>query len=67
MTKKQLEEVRNSLKEDSISKHSSIGMSNIDQRIKLCYGEQYGMAVQSELEKGTAVSITISMKTQQFV
>ena len=43
MTPDQLENVKNSMTQDSISKHSSIGMSNINQRIKLCYGESYGI------------------------
>ena len=62
-----LAQLRRDIEEKNPEKKESIGLYNINQRIKLCYGEQYGMAVQSELEKGTAVSITISMKTQQFV
>ena len=59
--------LRRDIEEKNPEKKESIGLYNINQRIKLCYGEQYGMEVQSELEKGTSVSITISMKTQQFV
>ena len=62
-----LAQLRRDIEEKNPERKESIGLYNINQRIKLCYGEQYGMAVQSELEKGTAVSITISMKTQQFV
>ena len=64
MTKKQLEEVRNSLKEDSISKHSSIGMSNIDQRIKLCYGNGYGVNIDSVEGEGTMVTIILPNKSK---
>ena len=59
MTKEQLESVRKSIAEDSISKHSSIGMSNIDQRIKLCYGEEYGLQIESEEGKGTTVIVIL--------
>lgn len=62
-----LAQLRRDIEEKNPERKESIGLYNINQRIKLCYGEQYGMAVQSELEKGTAVSIIISMKTQQFV
>ena len=64
MTKKQLEEVRNSLKEDSISKHSSIGMSNIDQRIKLCYGNGYGVNIDSVEGEGTMVTVILPNKSK---
>ena len=59
--------LRRSIEEKNPEKKASIGLYNINQRIKLCYGEQYGMEIQSELDKGTSVSIMISMKTQQFV
>lgn len=62
--KKQLEEVRNSLKEDSISKHSSIGMSNIDQRIKLCYGNGYGVNIDSVEGEGTMVTVILPNKSK---
>ena len=64
MTKKQLEDVRNSLKEDSISKHSSIGMSNIDQRIKLCYGNGYGVNIDSVEGEGTMVTVILPNKSK---
>ena len=38
---------------------SSIGMVNVNQRIKLFYGEQYGIELESELNKGTSVTIHV--------
>lgn len=35
----------------------SIGLSNVNQRIKLCYGENYGINIESNLNEGTKVSI----------
>ena len=37
----------------------SIGISNVNQRIKLYYGEDYGIKVQSRLNEGTEVSIIL--------
>jgi len=38
---------------------SSIGMVNVNQRIKLFYGQNYGLEIESEIEKGTSVIIKI--------
>ena len=38
---------------------TSIGMVNVNQRIKLFYGEQYGIELESEINKGTTVNIHI--------
>lgn len=59
MDEKELEKVRDSVNEDSISKHSSIGMANINQRIKLCYGEEYGLNINSEQGTGTTVTVVL--------
>lgn len=37
-----------------------IGIPNIDKRIKLVYGEEYGLQIESQPEKGTYVKLTIS-------
>lgn len=37
---------------------SSIGLYNINRRIKLNYGEQYGLSIQSTLGEGTMVRVT---------
>lgn len=40
-------------------KGSGYGIKNINQRIKLYYGESYGLAFKSELGKGTTVEIRV--------
>ncbi|KWX72207.1 histidine kinase [Paenibacillus riograndensis] len=37
----------------------SIGLSNINNRIKLMFGEDYGVEIQSQLGKGTTVTVKI--------
>ncbi len=38
---------------------NGIGLINIDERIKLSYGDEYGLSIESELDEGTTVTITI--------
>jgi two-component system sensor histidine kinase YesM len=44
---------------------SSIGLYNINRRIKLSYGEEYGVTVYSTPGKGTTVSVAIPPQKQQ--
>lgn len=59
MDEEQLTALRHDIEEKNPEKKESIGLYNINQRIKLCYGEQYGMEIQSVIQKGTSVSILI--------
>ncbi|MEK0312827.1 cache domain-containing sensor histidine kinase [Cohnella sp. 56] len=38
---------------------SGYGIRNVDQRIKLHYGRQYGVQIESEVGKGTTVTLTL--------
>ena len=38
---------------------SGIGVRNVNERIKLIYGEEYGISIKSELDEGTTVTIKI--------
>jgi two-component system sensor histidine kinase YesM len=42
-----------------------IGITNIDRRIKLLFGEQYGVVIQSELAAGTCVSLRLPHQVQR--
>jgi two-component system sensor histidine kinase YesM len=44
------------------SKGLGIGLKNIDERIKLFFGEQYGLDFESKLNEGTTVNITLPRK-----
>jgi len=39
--------------------HTSIGLYNSNKRIKLMYGDEYGLSIQSEIGKGTFVIVKI--------
>lgn len=42
----------------------SIGLKNVSRRIRLCYGEDYGVLVQSAPGRGTMVTVTLPVRTQ---
>lgn len=61
MTEEMLQEVienMNNFSEDD-TRMSGFGLKNVNQRIKLYYGEQYGLLMESEYTKGTKVSIIV--------
>lgn len=43
---------------------TSIGIQNVNDRIKLLYGENYGVSITSELNKGTMVKVTIPAQNE---
>lgn len=65
MDEYQLEALRKSLSEDIIHAEihgnapRSIGIKNVNARIKLYFGEQYGILINSELNVGTTISVVI--------
>lgn len=54
------------LREDIVTKNpekkESIGLYNINQRVKLCYGNAYGMSVESECDQGTTITLHLPGK-----
>lgn len=43
-----------------LSEHSNnIGIKNVNERIKIIYGEEYGVHIESEINKGTNILITL--------
>jgi sensor histidine kinase YesM len=49
---------------DAVSKGSGIGIANIRERIRLMYGDDYGVTVRSEFGVGTTVTIRIPYCTE---
>ena len=57
--KEQLERIRGDLCEKKKGDCSSIGLFNINQRIKVRYGSEYGVQIDSEQGAGTTVCMTV--------
>jgi sensor histidine kinase YesM len=56
------ERMKNSL-DEALIKNSSVGLDNINARIKLLYGDEYGVVVESGIGEGSCVSIRIPLTT----
>ena len=59
MTEEEVSEINHSIQETVIKESNHIGLSNVNQRIKLVFGEDYGVVVKSKISKGTEVVISI--------
>lgn len=60
MTPDKIQEI---LRHDITDKHG-IGVKNVDDRIKIYFGDKYGITIRSELDEGTCVSIRIPRITE---
>jgi two-component system sensor histidine kinase YesM len=60
MSEERLREVRASLGE---STGEGFGLRTVHQRIQILFGAEYGLTIESELDVGTKVIVTIPMKT----
>ena len=60
MTKEQIENMFSDKKHVASKSGSGIGVRNVNERIRLYFGSDYGLSIESELEEGTTV--TINMK-----
>lgn len=56
---KTLLEIRNRLESDNYLENSHIGLCNVHNRIRLIFGNEYGLAIDSVLGKGTTVTVTL--------
>lgn len=60
MTEEQCEEI---LHKD-VGDRVGIGIKNVNDRIKIYFGEEYGLTIQSELDEGTRVTISMPKITE---
>jgi two-component system sensor histidine kinase YesM len=44
---------------NSKSKNSGVGIKNVNERIQLLFGKEYGLSFESEREEGTTVTIKL--------
>lgn len=61
MSKEELKKVRRKLYVKNSELKTSIGLYNINERIKLCYGEGHGIRIESMLSEGTEVFIDLPL------
>ncbi len=60
------EKMQNKLNTPGLKLESSIGVYNICERIRLHYGEEYGLFIESEYGKGTQVIMLLPVITARF-
>lgn len=70
MTEDELEEVRNMLKnpgivQDRAGKSGGVGVKNVHDRIRLYFGEPYGLTLTSKKDHGTEAVLTVPVETQK--
>lgn len=65
ISRDKLEEIKENLNDFRKLTRSNIGLSNVNQRIKLLYGEEYGLSIESEENRGTKVTIKIPEDIRQ--
>lgn len=49
------------IEEESIGVYKSIGIDNVNKRVKLIYGKTFGVQIESQLHIGTKVTITLPL------
>ena len=59
MTKEQVERILSDMGHVPSKRGSGIGVRNVNERIKLYFGKEYGLSIESELDVGTTVTIRL--------
>lgn len=63
MDEEKLEEVRHTLNDFDNLDRTHIGICNVNQRIRIKYGENYGVTINSRIDRGTTVTIKLPVLT----
>ena len=56
-----LKQIQQELDEAQIQDHGSLGLKNIQERLRILYGESYGLTIDSVLNLGTIVTICVPL------
>ncbi|MCD7708453.1 MAG: histidine kinase [Clostridiales bacterium] len=59
------EEQSRSLLEEDNDGHSGIGIYNVNERIRIYFGDAYGLSIRSELDEGTLIAIRMPKITEE--
>lgn len=62
MSQKTLNALREKINTSHLNPSRNIGIYNINQRIHLCYGLEYGITINSVMGEGTKVSLSLPLK-----
>ncbi len=62
MSEAELETLQIRMAQKTLDRTGSIGLCNINQRIRLYYGESYGMKIDSTQGKGTRITVKLPVK-----
>lgn len=66
MEEKELEQIRDEIQRPCEETEKGFGLANVNERIRVYFGTGYGMAIESEKNKGTVVEIRIpAVKTPE--
>jgi len=60
-----LAKIRAAFSSDSgeiLQRESGFGLKNVNTRIQLYYGEQYGLTIESQYQEGTRVTVAIPLR-----
>lgn len=64
MTKEQIEDILSNSNDNALDRTNSYGLNNIDQRLKLYYGQECGLNIESEPDVKTSVIMMIPIRMQ---
>lgn len=62
-----LKDLRERMSREDLAQDSHIGLCNINQRIKLIFGQEYGITIESSFGTGTRVRITLPAKEMKEI
>lgn len=65
MDREELEQLQENMNRNTLNAGSSIGLGNINRRIRLCYGREYGISIESKKGEGTRVILRIPIKSEE--
>lgn len=64
LTAERVNEINASIRKGVIKESNHIGLSNVNQRILLSFGEAYGVSLQSQMLRGTSVMLVLPFQTE---
>lgn len=56
-----LQQIQKELRQSAIQEHGSLGLKNVHDRLRILYGDEYGITLESVLGAGTTVTIRVPL------